>query len=180
MGLFSNDPTMMLRNVSKTKASSNNQLGGQYQPNQYVDYTDQMTENGTIRAIPRIVDMNQHQQPIGVSDIPDALSWNTYGSPTNPENQFFREKYERAQKIKWEVNSAFKRTPAEAEDQKNLFWLASKYNLRMNPFKKDTEDDSDVFTDNLRGNFGDDKEGHYEAFRGIVERNPEMAKKIHE
>ena len=64
MGLFSNDPTMMLRNVSKTKASSNNQLGGQYQPNQYVDYTDQMTENGTIRAIPRIVDMNQHQQPI--------------------------------------------------------------------------------------------------------------------
>ena len=55
--------------------------------------------------------------------------------------------------------------------------LASKYNLRIDPFKKDS-DDEEIYDDSFRANFGDDKEGHYSAFKNLAQRYPEMAKKI--
>ena len=144
MGVFSEDPSSMLRNLGQTRNRTQQTFGGQYQPNQYLDYTDSITDGGNAKQVPRIVDIGQWQNQInqqGATGIPDALSWNTYGNPSNPENQFFRQQYENAQKIKWDVQNSYNRTPEEAEAQKNLFWLASKYNLRIDPFKKDSDDD---------------------------------------
>ena len=64
MGVFSEDPSMMLRNVSKNRQNSINQFGGQYQPNQYLDYTDSITDGGNAKQVPRIVDIGQWQNQI--------------------------------------------------------------------------------------------------------------------
>lgn len=178
MGVFTEDPSSLLSRVAKSKQKQT--FGGQYQPHQFVDYTDYITESGNSSQVAKVMDINQWRNQVetqGVSGIPDALSWNTYGVPSNPENQFFRKQYEKAQQIKWDVQNSYKRTPEEAEAQKNLFWLANKYDLRISPYKKDS-DDTEIYDDSIRANFGKDTEGHYGAFRKLAEQYPEMAKKI--
>ena len=178
MGVFTEDPSSLLSRVAKSKQKQT--FGGQYQPHQFVDYIDYITESGNSSQVVKVMDINQWRNQVetqGVSGIPDALSWNTYGVPNNPENQFFRKQYEKAQQIKWDVQNSYKRTPEEAEAQKNLFWLANKYDIRISPYKKDS-DDTEIYDDSIRANFGKDTEGHYEAFRKLAEQYPEMAKKI--